>query len=111
MAATRRLRDKMREDLELRRMSANTIDTYARCARRLAEHHGRSPCTMGASEIRAFLLSLVRAMPRSVRLRPARPRREPATVPATAAPTALRCARFPAGSRSRTSPRVCTFRA
>jgi len=60
MAATRRLRDRMREDLELRGMSANTIETYVRCARRFAEYHGRSPCTMGAPEIRAFLLSLVR---------------------------------------------------
>jgi hypothetical protein len=59
MAATRRLRDKMREDLELRGMSANTINTYVRCAGRFAEYHGRSPCTMSAPEIRAFLLSLV----------------------------------------------------
>jgi hypothetical protein len=40
MAATRRLRDKMREDRELRGTSANTIDTYVRCARRFAEYFG-----------------------------------------------------------------------
>jgi integrase len=59
MAATRRLRDTMREDLALRGMSANTIESYVRCARRFAEHFGRSPCRMGAAEIRTFLLSLV----------------------------------------------------
>jgi len=30
------------------------------CAKRFAEHFGRSPCRMGAAEIRAFLLHLVR---------------------------------------------------
>ncbi len=58
MATTQRLRDKMREDLVLRGMSANTVETYVRCARRFAEHFGRSPCRMGAAEIRAFLLWL-----------------------------------------------------
>ena len=33
----RRLRDTMREDLVLRGMSANTIETYVGCARRFAE--------------------------------------------------------------------------
>lgn len=61
MAATKqRLRDKMREDLELRGMSANTITTYVRCARCFAEHFGRSPCVLGAPEVRAFLVHLVR---------------------------------------------------
>ena len=60
MAAKQRLRDRMRDDLELRGMSANTITTYVRCARRFAEYHGRSPCEMGAEEIRAFLLHLRR---------------------------------------------------
>jgi len=55
----RRLRDMMREDLALRGMSANTIDAYVGCARRFAEHFGRSPCAMGGAEIRAFLLHLV----------------------------------------------------
>ncbi len=54
----RRLRDKMREDLALRGMSANTIDAYVRCARKFAEHFRRSPCAMGADEIRTFLLHL-----------------------------------------------------
>ena len=40
-------------------MSANTIVTYVRCARQFADHFGRSPCAMGAAEIRAFLLHVV----------------------------------------------------
>jgi integrase/recombinase XerD len=55
-----RLRDKMREDLALRGMSETTITTYLGCARRFAEHFGRSPRTMGAAEIRAFLLHLTK---------------------------------------------------
>src|SRR5580704_3790752 len=59
MAAKQRLRDRMREDLVLRGMSDNTITTYVRCARLFAEHFGRSPCALGAVEIRAFLLHLI----------------------------------------------------
>lgn len=54
-----RLRDRMREDLALRGMRPNTIETYVRCARQFAEHFGRSPCAMGRAEIRTFLLHLV----------------------------------------------------
>src|SRR5258706_11559468 len=61
----RRLRDKMREDLALRGMSPNTIEKYVFCAKQFAEHFGRSPCRMGAAEIRAFLLHLVRERSRS----------------------------------------------
>ncbi len=60
MTARPRLRDKMREDLELRGMSPATIESYLRCARRFAEYHGCSPCALGAPEIRAFLVHLVR---------------------------------------------------
>ena len=59
MTAKQRLRDRMREDLVLRGMSDNTITTYVRCARLFAEHFGRSPCALGAGEIRAFLLHLI----------------------------------------------------
>jgi integrase/recombinase XerD len=55
----RRLRDKMREDLALRGMSENTSANYVGCARRFADYFRRSPCVLGASEIRAFLLALV----------------------------------------------------
>ena len=54
----KRLRDRMREDLALRGMSVATIDIYVRCARKFAEHFGRSPCAMGMREVRAFLLHL-----------------------------------------------------
>jgi site-specific recombinase XerD len=60
MAAKQRLRDKMREDLELRGMSAATIKTYLRCARQFAAYHQRSPCAMSGPEVRAFLVHLVR---------------------------------------------------
>ncbi len=59
MGAKRRLRDTMSEDLALRGMSANTIATYVGCVRRFAQYHGRSPCALGAAEIRTFLLHLV----------------------------------------------------
>ncbi len=54
----KRLRDTMREDLALRGMSVATIDSYVRCARKFAEHFGRSPCAMGMREVREFLLHL-----------------------------------------------------
>src|SRR4051794_26246290 len=54
------LRDTMREDLELRGFSPRTIETYLRCVKRFAKHFGRSPATLGAVEIRHFLLYLIR---------------------------------------------------
>lgn len=54
------LRDKMREDRELRGFRPNTIETYLRCMQTFAKHFGRSPATMGAAEIRQFLLYLIR---------------------------------------------------
>lgn len=56
----KRLREKMHEDLVLRGMSTATIDSYVRCARKFAEHFGRSPCSMGIHEVRTFLLHLAR---------------------------------------------------
>jgi site-specific recombinase XerD len=50
----------MREDLEMRGRSGRTIETYIRCARRFVEHFGRSPMKLGAKEIRAYLLHLIR---------------------------------------------------
>jgi integrase/recombinase XerD len=55
-----KVQDKMREDLELRGAPPNTVDTYLRCARKFVQHFDRSPATMGAMEIRQFLLHLVR---------------------------------------------------
>lgn len=50
----KRLRDRMREDLALRGMSVATIDSYVRCARKVAEHFGRSPCAMGCARSGRF---------------------------------------------------------
>ena len=58
MRTAKGLRDTTSEDLVLRGVSANTVENYVGCARRFAEHFGRSPCRMGAAEIRAFLLWL-----------------------------------------------------
>jgi hypothetical protein len=71
-----RLRDKMREDLELRGMSASTVTTYVCCARRFVEHFGLPPGKIGATDIRSYLLHLiheVKAAPSTVR--ESRPRR------------------------------------
>ena len=54
-----RLRDKMREDLQLRGLCPNTIDTYIRCARRFVDHFGVPPAKLGAFEVRRYLLSLL----------------------------------------------------
>src|SRR5580658_377939 len=64
-----RLRDRMREDLELRGSSPATVSTYLRCVQKFAEHSGRSPTLTGSEEIRKFMLHLVRekkARPRTV---------------------------------------------
>jgi site-specific recombinase XerD len=53
------LREKMLEDLRLRNRSAITQRCYLGCARRFAEHFGRSPAQLGEREIREFLLHLV----------------------------------------------------
>ena len=52
------LRDRMRQDLELRGRRPNTIATYLRCARQFAAHFHRSPAEMGAEELRQFMLYL-----------------------------------------------------
>jgi integrase/recombinase XerD len=53
-----KLQDKMREDLELRGLRANTVTSYLRCARIFAKHFNRSPEQLGASEVRQFFLYL-----------------------------------------------------
>jgi integrase/recombinase XerD len=55
-----RLRDRMREDLELRGCRPATIDTYLRCVRRFVEHVGRPPAAIRADDVRQFLLHLLR---------------------------------------------------
>lgn len=54
------LREKMREDLQLRNRSQITQRCYVGCARRFTEHFGgRPPAQLGEREIREFLLHLV----------------------------------------------------
>jgi site-specific recombinase XerD len=55
-----RLRDKMREDLQLRGLRTNTIDTYIGCVRRFVEYFALPPAKLGAAEVRCYLLHLIR---------------------------------------------------
>ena len=54
-----RVRERMREDLELRGSSAATIESYLRCARRFVEHFGLAPGKLGAAQVRSYLLHLI----------------------------------------------------
>ncbi|WP_437488768.1 site-specific integrase [Sorangium sp. So ce1014] len=52
------LRDRMAEDLKLRRYKPATCDNYLRCARAFVAYHRKPPQQMGLDEVRAFLLCL-----------------------------------------------------
>ena len=54
-----KLRDRMAEDLKLRRYAPATCKRYLNCARAYAAYHRRSPEEMGEEEVRTFLLYLV----------------------------------------------------
>lgn len=53
------LRDRMIQDLNLRRYAPSTCRNYVDCVQAFAAYHGRSPAEMGEREIRQFLLHLV----------------------------------------------------
>ena len=53
------LRDRMAEDLKLRKLSPSTNKVYLLYARKLAKHYGRSPAELGERDIRDFLLHLI----------------------------------------------------
>jgi integrase/recombinase XerD len=55
-----KLHDQMRDDLILKAYSPHTQKAYLRCARQFASHYMRSPEEMGETEVRNFLLHLVR---------------------------------------------------
>ncbi len=55
-----KLHDQMRDDLILKAYSPHTQSAYLRCARHFASHYMRSPEEMGETEVRNFLLHLVR---------------------------------------------------
>ncbi len=52
------LRRRMEEELRLRGVSEKTVEAYVGAVRRFAEHFGRSPDTLGAEEVRTFLLAV-----------------------------------------------------
>ena len=52
------LRDRMANDLKLRRYKPSTCDKYLRCARAFVAYHRRPPHEMGVDEVRTFLLHL-----------------------------------------------------
>jgi integrase/recombinase XerD len=58
------LRDKMIEELQLRRYMPSTCERYVDCARAFAAYHMRSPKDMGEREVRQYLFHL--AMDRRV---------------------------------------------
>lgn len=52
-------RDKMVQDLQLRRYAPSTCKNYVDCARAFVAYHGRPAEQMGEREVRQFLLHLV----------------------------------------------------
>ncbi|MCI0539718.1 MAG: site-specific integrase [Verrucomicrobiales bacterium] len=54
------LRQRMLEDMELRRLSPHTQEAYLRAVAKLAKFYNRSPDRIGKPEVRAFLVDLVR---------------------------------------------------
>ena len=53
-----KLRDKMTEDLLLRRYAPSTSERYVDCARAFVAYHRRPPEEMGEREVRQYLLDL-----------------------------------------------------
>lgn len=53
------LRDRMLEDMRLRRLRPNTQKIYTRCVRDLAKYARRQPDRLDTRDVRAFLLHLV----------------------------------------------------
>jgi len=53
------LRQRMLDDLRIRRYSPRTIEIYIECVRRFAEHFRQSPEALGIEQIRAYQLHLV----------------------------------------------------
>ena len=54
------VRDRMDQDMAMRGLSANTRKTYLHCAVAFVRHFMRPPSELGAEQIRAFLLHLLR---------------------------------------------------
>jgi len=54
------LRQRMLEDMQLRRLSPHTVEAYLRAVTKLAEFYKRSPDRISPEEVRTFLVDLVR---------------------------------------------------
>lgn len=54
-----KLRDQMKADLTLKRLSVHTEKAYLKCVKDFAKHFMRSPAEMGTEEVREFLVYLV----------------------------------------------------
>ena len=55
-----KLRDKMKQDMELKHLSKRTIGTYLKCVEDFVKHYGKSPEDMGHDGIRDFLYYLLK---------------------------------------------------
>lgn len=55
-----RLRDKMRQDMELKHLSERTIETYLKCVENFAKHYGKPPEDIGNEAIRDFIYYLLK---------------------------------------------------
>ena len=53
-------RDRMVAEMELRNLSAATIENYVRCCDRFVEHYMRQPDQLGETEVRCYLLHLLK---------------------------------------------------
>jgi integrase/recombinase XerD len=52
------LRQRMREDMQLRGLAARTQESYLAAVRQLALHYGRSPDQLSEDELRQYFLYL-----------------------------------------------------
>ena len=52
------LRQRMLEDMQVRRLSPSTQETYVQAVARFARHFGRSPAHLGCEQIRAYQIHL-----------------------------------------------------
>ncbi len=53
------LRQRMLEDLKLKKSPKNTVDAYIRQVRQFADHFGKCPSQLGREDVRRYLLYLV----------------------------------------------------
>ncbi len=54
------IRQRMQEDLEIRRYSPGTMDMYIRCCQKFCEHYQQPPGQLSAEDVRNFLLHQVK---------------------------------------------------